>query len=75
MLNVNRLECQVTLIAPVFLHTLEMEQSAQVCIHRMITVVTITQNSASIIILQSRIPVSLHLVIQMLNVLEKVHRA
>ena len=47
MLNVNRLECQVTLVAPVFLRTLEMEQSAQVCIHRMITVVTIKQNSVS----------------------------
>ena len=44
MLTVNRLECQVTLTAPVFLHTLEMEQPAQVCIHRMITmVVTISQ--------------------------------
>ena len=35
MLNVNRLEYQVILVAPVFLRTLEMEQSAQVCIHRM----------------------------------------
>ena len=44
MLTVNRLEYQVTLIAPVFLHTLEMEQPAQVCIHRMITmIVTISQ--------------------------------
>ena len=40
MLNANRLECQVTLIAPVFLHTLEMEQTAQVCIHMQITIVT-----------------------------------
>ena len=30
MLNANRLECQVILIAPVFLRTLEMEQPVQV---------------------------------------------
>ena len=43
----------MTLVAPVVLHTLEMKQSAQVCIHRMITVVTIHKLT---IILQSWIP-------------------